>query len=289
MFAFIPPSASFVEKMSQGVFEDLVWSPAGRKSETRRPKAERNPKPEIRTNPSLTADDADLLPIRGTREILGKNPLSHPHKKFALGRKLSRIVAQREGWQQSKGSRFQQSDLIFELRISAFGFRISWLGLRCYSDQEGRAWSRFVGDEVELFDRHIREGVFPGGFEQAEGVATFLGCRVVARPGNDEVHILLVGLRPPFPDVFASGDRYFDLAAVGVMEDITAQFIAKPGAGSEDGRLQEVEPPTSLADWNVVNVVGVSKAVGGARSNLDQAAHIEVDPADFLNALRQLR
>ena len=99
MFAFIPPSASFVEKMSQGVFEDLVWSPAGRKSETRRPKAERNPKPEIRTNPSLTADDADLLPIRGTREILGKNPLSHPHKKFALGRKLSRVVVQREGWQ----------------------------------------------------------------------------------------------------------------------------------------------------------------------------------------------
>jgi hypothetical protein len=93
MFAFIPPSALFVGKMSQGVFEDLGVPPGGN------PRAEGRKKPEIRTNPSLTADDANLSPIRRTREILGKNQGLHPHKKFALGRKLSRVVVQREGWQ----------------------------------------------------------------------------------------------------------------------------------------------------------------------------------------------
>jgi hypothetical protein len=57
----------------------------GRKSEIRGPKAERNPKPEIRTNPSRTADEVDFFTIREIREIRGQNPLSRAQKKFAQG------------------------------------------------------------------------------------------------------------------------------------------------------------------------------------------------------------
>ena len=114
------------------------------------------------------------------------------------------------------------------------------------------------------------------------------GRAVAARPRNGAVRILLAGQGPPIGHVLPHNDGKLDLATVGVVKNIAAQLVAWAGVPGEDRRMQEVQSATAAANRNIQNVVRVCQAVGGAGSNLDQAANIKLNPSELLHSSSKL-
>jgi hypothetical protein len=93
---------------------------------------------------------------------------------------------------------------------------------------------------------------------------------------------LLARWRPPIRDIFAHQDWNLSLAAIRVVENITAQLIAGARGGRQNSCVQKMKTPALLLDSNSKDMAGIGQAVRAERADLDQTAHIKLDSVELL-------